>query len=88
MKINNNIYKIFMLAGEDSSDQIGSSLMIGLKDSLNSNVKFFGVGGSLMQQQGLVSAFDIKHLNIIGFTNTILNYNDLKKKLNDLIKLI
>ena len=88
MKINNNINKIFMLAGETSSDQIGSSLMIGLKDSLNSNVKFFGVGGSLMQKQGLVSAFDIKHLNIIGFTNTILNYKNLKKKLNDIIELI
>ena len=90
MKINNNINinKIFMLAGEVSSDQIGSSLMIGLKESLNSKVRFFGVGGSLMQEQGLVSAFDIKHLNIIGFTNTLLNYKKLKKNLNDLIELI
>ena len=50
--INNN--KIFILAGESSGDLIGSFIMKGLKKS-NKDLFFFGVGGSLMNKQGLNS---------------------------------
>ena len=43
--VNNN--KIFILAGESSSDLIGSSIMRGLKKN-DKELNFFGVGGSNM----------------------------------------
>ena len=47
--VNNN--KIFILAGESSSDLIGSSIMKGLKKN-SKELNFFGVGGSYMIKEG------------------------------------
>ena len=62
--VNNN--KIFILAGESSSDLIGSSIMKGLKKN-SKELNFFGVGGSYMIKEGLRSVYEINSFNIIGF---------------------
>jgi len=80
--------KIFILAGESSSDFIGSTLMDGLINNLDKEPYFFGVGGNLMQKRGLKSIFDMNDLNIIGLVNTIFNYKSLKKRINELVDLI
>ncbi len=80
--------KIFILAGESSSDFIGSTLMDGLINNLDKKPYFFGVGGNLMQKRGLKSIFDMNDLNIIGLVNTIFNYKSLKKRINELVDLI
>ena len=87
MSLNSN-KKIFILAGESSSDYIGSILMDGFINNLDSKPYFFGVGGTLMQKKGLQSVFDMNDLNIIGLVNTILNYQNLKKSINQLVDLI
>ena len=66
--INNK--KIFILAGESSSDLIGSYVMKGLKND-NNELIFFGVGGPEMNKQGLQSIYEMNEFNIIGFMNTI-----------------
>ena len=78
----------FILAGESSSDYIGSTLMDGLINNLENKPYFFGVGGTLMQKRGLQSIFDMNELNIIGLVNTLLNYKSLKKRINELVELI
>lgn len=57
--------KIYILAGEPSGDFLGSRLMKQLK--LRGNVEIVGVGGHLMEQEGLKSLFDIKEISIMGF---------------------
>ncbi len=83
--VNNN--KIFILAGESSSDLIGSSIMRGLKKN-SKELNFFGVGGSNMIKEGLRSVYEINSFNIIGFLNTIYNFKKLNKYLNEIVKLI
>ena len=83
--VNNN--KIFILAGESSSDLIGSSIMKGLKKN-SKELNFFGVGGSNMIKEGLRSIYEINSFNIIGFLNTIYNFKKLNKYLNEIVKLI
>ena len=83
--VNNN--KIFILAGESSSDLIGSFIMKGLKEN-SKELNFFGVGGSNMIKEGLRSVYEINSFNIIGFLNTIYNFKKLNKYLNEIVKLI
>ena len=59
--VNNN--KIFILAGESSSDLIGSFIMKGLKKN-SKELNFFGVGGSNMMKEGLRSVYEINSFNI------------------------
>ena len=47
--------KFFILAGETSGDYIGRSIIRGLKDKEGTNSSFFGIGGSLMKEEGLRS---------------------------------
>ncbi|MDC3072287.1 hypothetical protein OA087_01590, partial [bacterium] len=80
--------KFFILAGETSADFIGFSIMKGLKKQLGENLHFFGVGGPLMKSEGLDSVYDMNDFNIIGFFNTIANYNKLNRYAKDIVKII
>ena len=86
MQIKNN-KKIFILAGETSGDFIGSCIMRGVKQNAK-NIKFLGVGGNLMQKEGLKSLYDINEFNVIGFLNTIIKLKKLKNYVNEIVKII
>jgi lipid-A-disaccharide synthase len=58
---------IVLVAGEESGDQLGGSLMRALKERTGGMVRFAGVGGREMAAQGLASLFPIDDLAIIGF---------------------
>ena len=83
--IKNN--KVFILAGESSSDYIGSCIMKGVK-GYNKNIKFLGVGGNLMENEGLRSLYNIQEFNIIGFLNTIINLKKLRNYVNEIVQFI
>ena len=78
--------KFFILAGETSGDYIGSSIIRGLKKKEGENSSFFGIGGSLMKEEGLRSLYEMNDFNIIGFMNTIYNYKKLNHYKNTIIK--
>jgi len=59
---------IFLIAAEESGDRLGAGLMRALRDRLGDGVRFSGIGGRHMAEQGLVSLFPIAELSIIGFT--------------------
>ena len=64
MKQHNN--KIFILAGESSGDYHGSRLMHYMKRS-NPEIEFIGIGGALMQSEGLQSLVALRKIAVMGF---------------------
>jgi len=62
--------KFFIIAGESSGDLLGSELIKELKTQYPS-ASFTGVGGKLMQEQGLASIFPITDLMVMGFAEVL-----------------
>jgi lipid-A-disaccharide synthase len=58
---------VYLVATEESGDRLGGALMRELRARLGDRVRFAGVGGRAMAEQGLVSLFPIEELSIIGF---------------------
>ncbi|NRA74248.1 MAG: lipid-A-disaccharide synthase [Rickettsiales bacterium] len=66
--------KIFLIAGEISGDKIGGRLMHSLKEqavSLNVNLKFYGIGGKEMIDEGLNLTHSMKNIGLIGLFEII-----------------
>ncbi len=61
--------KIFWLAGEKSGDLHASYVMKQLNSS--ANFKHYGIGGPLMQKEGLESHFEYSRFNVMGFVEVI-----------------
>ena len=62
---------IFLIAGEPSGDLIASRLMIALKRRTGDRVRFAGIGGPLMAEQGLESLFPYSELSLMGFLEVV-----------------
>lgn len=72
--------RIFILAGEPSGDRLGAALMAGIKE-LQPDVTFEGVGGLMMQEQGLASLFPMDELSVMGVAEVLPKYRALKARL-------
>jgi lipid-A-disaccharide synthase len=70
----------FLIAGELSGDRLGAALMVGLKQLLP-EVNFAGVGGPLMQAQGLNSLFPMDELSVMGIAEILPKYFHLKRRI-------
>ena len=62
---------IFLIAGEPSGDLIASRLMVALKRRTGHRVRFAGIGGPLMAEQGLESLFPYTELSLMGFLEVV-----------------
>lgn len=74
--------RLFLIAGEPSGDRLGAALMAGLRQ-LAPNVEFHGVGGPLMQAQGLTSLFPMEELSIFGIAEVLPKYFHLKRRIRE-----
>ncbi len=72
--------KLFLIAGEPSGDRLGAALMAGLK-SLSPDVEFQGIGGPMMQAQGLHSQFPMEELSVMGIAEILPKYRALKRRI-------
>ena len=71
------MYKILIIAGEPSGDNLGSKLIkemkiqfdeeVDQKNSQNKKLLFQGIGGPKMQNEGFVCLYKIEELSIMGF---------------------
>jgi lipid-A-disaccharide synthase len=59
---------LFLVAGEESGDQLGAALMRALRAATGGAVRFDGVGGREMTKEGITSLYSIDDLPIIGFS--------------------
>lgn len=60
--------RIFVIAGEESGDHLGASLMTAIEALASGPVTFSGIGGRAMTERGLHSMFPLAELAINGFS--------------------
>jgi lipid-A-disaccharide synthase len=60
---------VCLVAGEESGDRLGAALIAALRSRLHGRVRFSGIGGALMADEGVASPFPIGDLAIIGFAS-------------------
>ena len=60
--------RIFLVAGEHSGDFLGAALMRSLEKQLESQPIYTGVGGSMMEAEGLQSLFPLHDVAVMGLT--------------------
>lgn len=71
-------FKIAIVAGEKSGDELGAPLIKALK-AINPSIKFIGVGGPKMQSQGLDSFFNMDEISVMGIIEPLMNIGRLLK---------
>ena len=62
---------IFVIAGEPSGDVLGGALMAALKQRTGGAIRFAGIGGERMAEQGLRSLVPIRELAIMGIAEVL-----------------
>jgi lipid-A-disaccharide synthase len=75
------VVKLFLIAGEPSGDRLGAALMAGLKSL--TPTEFMGVGGPLMQGEGMKSLFPMEELSVMGIAEVLPKYRHLKRRIGE-----
>ena len=76
-------FKIGIVAGEQSGDQLGASLIQKIKE-IEPSVEFVGVGGPQMTKEGLNSFFDMKKISVMGIVEPLKNLKEILSLRKDL----
>ena len=79
--------KIFIMAGEASGDMHGGMLVSELK-SLNKSLKFYGVGGGKLAEQGEDLLYDYSEFSSMGIIEPILKLQFYRKALKKILDYI
>lgn len=74
--------KIFLVAGEASGDLLGASLMEGLR-AVEPGVRFCGVGGARMEEQGMQSLFPMEELSVMGVAEVLPRLRNILKRIDE-----
>ena len=77
--------KIFILTGEPSGDKLASEVIINL-NKINQKIEYLGVCGSHLKSLGIRSIYDQKEITFLAFTDVLLNFFKIKKKIDYTIK--
>ncbi|MCD1619410.1 lipid-A-disaccharide synthase [Salipiger marinus] len=72
--------KVFLIAGEPSGDKLGAALMAGLTGMVP-DIRFDGIGGERMLDEGLNSLFPMDEISVMGITEILRQYGALKARI-------
>lgn len=73
--------RVFAIAGEPSGDRLGAALMAALNTM--EDVSYSGIGGPLMQAEGLISRFPMDELSVMGLAEILPKYFHLKRRIRE-----
>jgi lipid-A-disaccharide synthase len=78
--------KVFVVAGEESGDQLGAKLMVALRERLGrSHVGFAGVGGEAMAREGLASLFPLADIAVMGVSAVLARLPTILRRISDTV---
>lgn len=77
---------VYLVAGEPSGDLLASRLMRALKKKTGGAVRFYGVGGETMAQEGLSSLFDSSELAVMGLMEVIPSIPRILKRISQTVQ--
>lgn len=87
----NKPFLIYCVAGETSGDQTGAKVMAALRHEFKDRIRFEGVGGAAMGEQGLKSLFPMSDLSVMGLLEIIPHlaniYLRMRQTLDDIQRL-
>mgnify|MGYP003951218411 CR=1 FL=1 len=73
--------RIFILTGEPSGDRLAAEVITELK-KINPEIEYLSVGGDNLESLGIKSIYNLKDITYIGITKVLLNFINIKKKIN------
>lgn len=76
---------IYLVAGEPSGDVLGARLMQALKERTGGNVRFAGVGGESMAEEGLASLFPQSDIAVMGLAEVIPRIPTVLRRVKDVV---
>lgn len=74
--------RLYLIAGEASGDALGAALLAGLR-VLRPDLQVQGIGGPLMQAEGLHSLFAMDELSVMGLAEVLPKYAHLKRRIRE-----
>ena len=83
----NSMARIALIAGEASGDQLGGWLMAALI-ARRPDVSFIGIGGPMMEAQGISSLFPIRDINLIGIAEVLPHAFTIKRRIRETVEFL
>lgn len=87
--------KIALIAGEASGDRLGARLMAALRRHASVNalrgeeeICFLGIGGAMMEEQGLSSLFPMQEISLMGFAEILPHIFRLRRRIAETVAFI
>ncbi|WP_394199684.1 lipid-A-disaccharide synthase [Litoreibacter albidus] len=77
--------KVYLIVGEPSGDKLGGALMEGLR-TLDPDIEFQGVGGPLMEAQGMTSLFAMEELSVMGIAEVLPKLRGLFRRRDETVE--
>lgn len=75
--------KVFVVAGEDSGDQLGAALMRALPAAAGRPILLSGMGGERLAQVGLTPLFPLSDIAVIGFDEVVRRLPTLIRRIRE-----
>jgi lipid-A-disaccharide synthase len=77
--------KIWLVAGEDSGDQLGAKLMRSLRELAPAPIHFGGVGGEAMIAHGFTSLFPLDDVAVMGYLPVLARLRTLLRRIRQTV---
>src|SRR3990170_5023797 len=76
---------IYLIAGEPSGDLLGARLMAALREQVGGQVRFAGVGGEEMAEQGLRSLFPLSDVAVMGLLEVLPKASRILRRVRETV---